>query len=588
METGALRRFQGLEYYRGPEPEPPVELSPGDGAILSPVERAGPPPDGGRAVTAGVNDTSYYQNQTDHIAGPPEPVNLDQDNPGLDLALAVTGDLAEATAHGNAIARLDDLKQRKRQFEWMRSELDREEMMIEEQSRRLRARPDIVITDNSSPQEQLHRQQQSRDAFYRRESTNVVARQNLEPLDARNEAEIRTLERRLFEARARQAAPPAAASAQGGPAIPPPPAGPSPEVAAKTDESVVPPPAVQREDDRRAERILASEAGGSSASAPMPRMPQPGETPSAEWAKWLSEAAKPSSRNIYHLVPYYGKSVIPDAELAPEIDRPLGRTKWNDPLDPRHFNVPSSMTELEKWSMKQGTPTLGLAMGGITFTTKLPPAITNITMLLACALKLGTYAHASNRWDQAETLKHSTYIERLRDMASTFSFSELLMYDAHMRIARHQSGDGAWDSTDEKANIKYLQVPMAERLSAVLHQTRKAGRAAGAAAPKSFTSRALAPQQSKGKQKQNKRGQQIRSDGPRKTHRPGGNMSLVRPSAKFSVHGGKPICKDWNWGRCTDSNCTRAHVCSFCKGNHPVKDCPEFKNKHPADSAAGR
>ena len=69
----------------------------------------------------------------------------------------------------------------------------------------------------------------------------------------------------------------------------------------------------------------------------MPRMPQPGETPSAEWAKWLSEAAKPSSRNIYHLVPYYGKSVIPDAELAPEIDRPLGRTKWNDPLDTHHF-----------------------------------------------------------------------------------------------------------------------------------------------------------------------------------------------------------------------------------------------------------
>ncbi len=37
--------------------------------------------------------------------------------------------------------------------------------------------------------------------------------------------------------------------------------------------------------------------------------------------------------------------------------------------------------------------------------------------------------------------------------------------------------------------------------------------------------------------------------------------------------GGREICRNYNYRRCTSNQCPRAHVCLLCKGSHPSISC---------------
>ena len=40
---------------------------------------------------------------------------------------------------------------------------------------------------------------------------------------------------------------------------------------------------------------------------------------------------------------------------------------------------------------------------------------------------------------------------------------------------------------------------------------------------------------------------------------------------------GKPLCFDWNNGKCKDKGCpnSRAHMCQWCRGQHRASNCPK-------------
>ena len=61
------------------------------------------------------------------------------------------------------------------------------------------------------------------------------------------------------------------------------------------------------------------------------------------------------------------------------------------------------------------------------------------------------------------------------------------------------------------------------------------------------------------------------SSGPAKKARTG----LAGPKRLVPLHNGKEICLNFNRGRCSRENCTRAHVCSLrgCGGAHPASQC---------------
>jgi len=403
--------------------------------------------------------------------------------------------------------------------------------------------------------------------------------------------------------------------------VPHPAAAPPPSAdtkASKPDNSEPPDFDEQRRTWREADSVIEKNRTG---SKPMPPAPSAGQVPSPEYLQWLSDATKPAELNVHSICPYYGKLIKADSQLSPEIPRPLGLVNWYDPIDPQHFNLRDSMTAMEQYALKQGTPTLSIATAGITFTTKKPPVIGDIDTLLSCSLKLGTYMLASNRWNQAEALKHGEYVERLRAMSQTFSFQELLKFDSHMRVSRHLAGDGAWDTTDEKANLKFLQVPMAERITAAMHQARsnitrrRNGGGSGSSSQPPQNRQQFSGKgggnsnnnKNKGKQSDGGKKKKKRltandgpffispsateggTDGARKSVRSrNGNMTLARPAQRFTNFAGKPICTNWNWRKCNDPSCTRAHICSFCKGEHKVAECAAFKTAHPADFEAGR
>ena len=42
--------------------------------------------------------------------------------------------------------------------------------------------------------------------------------------------------------------------------------------------------------------------------------------------------------------------------------------------------------------------------------------------------------------------------------------------------------------------------------------------------------------------------------------------------------GGLSICYDFGKGKCTRANCTMAHKCQICFGDHAYTECPKYKN----------
>lgn len=44
---------------------------------------------------------------------------------------------------------------------------------------------------------------------------------------------------------------------------------------------------------------------------------------------------------------------------------------------------------------------------------------------------------------------------------------------------------------------------------------------------------------------------------------------------RFAWHNGKPICRNYNRGQCTNPKCPRVHVCTLCKGSHPESACAQ-------------
>jgi hypothetical protein len=45
---------------------------------------------------------------------------------------------------------------------------------------------------------------------------------------------------------------------------------------------------------------------------------------------------------------------------------------------------------------------------------------------------------------------------------------------------------------------------------------------------------------------------------------------------KSKKSGKKEVCRNWNFGNCTDDgSCPRIHLCSKCNGKHRKNDCPD-------------
>ena len=56
--------------------------------------------------------------------------------------------------------------------------------------------------------------------------------------------------------------------------------------------------------------------------------------------------------------------------------------------------------------------------------------------------------------------------------------------------------------------------------------------------------------------------------------------------ASTSGPSGKPICKMFNKGNCTFSNCSYQLRCMFCKGTHQAMECPARASARKASSHA--
>lgn len=72
---------------------------------------------------------------------------------------------------------------------------------------------------------------------------------------------------------------------------------------------------------------------------------------------------------------------------------------------------------------------------------------------------------------------------------------------------------------------------------------------------------------------------------------------FARPCYKKLTVDGRGCCAKWNWGvgclTCAPSKegegCEKKlrHICSFCNGEHQVKDCTDYKRVHADDHALG-
>ena len=51
------------------------------------------------------------------------------------------------------------------------------------------------------------------------------------------------------------------------------------------------------------------------------------------------------------------------------------------------------------------------------------------------------------------------------------------------------------------------------------------------------------------------------------------------------THSGKPVCRNFNTGSCDSTQCTRAHVCFLCRGNHSAHSCRAGHTKTVATTA---
>ena len=61
----------------------------------------------------------------------------------------------------------------------------------------------------------------------------------------------------------------------------------------------------------------------------------------------------------------------------------------------------------------------------------------------------------------------------------------------------------------------------------------------------------------------------------------GGQYQHSSSDARFN---GKTICRNYNLGRCSNSPCSRAHVCLQCRGKHPAQHCTTSKSSTSSHS----
>ena len=52
-----------------------------------------------------------------------------------------------------------------------------------------------------------------------------------------------------------------------------------------------------------------------------------------------------------------------------------------------------------------------------------------------------------------------------------------------------------------------------------------------------------------------------------------GPSSASGGGQRIFTHNGKPVCRNYNRGSCTNNKCPRAHVCCLCRGNHTESSC---------------
>ena len=305
-----------------------------------------------------------------------------------------------------------------------------------------------------------------------------------------------------------------------------------------------------------------------------PPQPKAGEELSDDQVQFhfeLLRIRRDAPKTSAHRVAYYRKPLKSSSELSPDTPLHVGHSVWTALMQPRQFNRSERTSTAD--ILRQATVNETMVIGSASFTTstsassKLPAQPTNGLEFFKFSGSLSEFNLATGRFSRAEADSHAKHVSHVMGLFEKYPASDVMLYDDDFRVLRHRLQDGSWNTPEESLLQLHIRDPVAERAASY---TTPPGNGPGSTAPP-------------------RPGKQLRPQ-PAPQQQP--NKVWSRPGYKHKYIDKVQVCRNWSWGGCsTDGqpcNFSKAHKCSFCKGDHRLKDCETYIAAHPEDLAIGK
>ena len=315
-----------------------------------------------------------------------------------------------------------------------------------------------------------------------------------------------------------------------------------------------------------------------------PPQPKAGEELTDEQVQFhfeLLRIRRDTPKTSAHRLAYYRKPLKSSSELPPDTPLPVGHSVWTALIQPRQFNRSERTSTAD--ILRQATVNETMVIGSASFTTstsassKLPAQPTTGIEFFKFSSSLADFNLASGRFSRAEGDAHAKHISHVMGLFEKYPASDVMLYDDDFRVLRHRLQDSNWSTPEESLLQLHIRDPVSERAAAYTAPpgSRLGGGTDGPPQPR----------------------KRLEKPPPK----PQPNKQWSRPGYKHRLIDNVEVCKNWSWGGCSadgqpcqhtamgSSTVTPlAHNCSFCKGDHRLKDCDAYKTAHPEDHAVGK
>jgi len=289
-------------------------------------------------------------------------------------------------------------------------------------------------------------------------------------------------------------------------------------------------------------------------------------------------------------MPYHRRLILPSSELPSSLCLPECHSDWQAPTTPQQFYRNDKISDLERFRKATRGETVTLGENSYTRgSTVMPPQITSGDDYYTCSNRCADFLYQSGRWTRTDVTNHRAHVQHVMSLFKKHPgmHLDIMKYDDDFRFKRFRRQCSDWHIVDDELMQTCIRDKITDRAaraaaSAATDQRgggaskREAARAAKAAAAAARGAAPVSP----------------------------GNLTRTRnasrPCFKIESTGGVSICKNWQWGGCSepcnhflmDENDDKqaepfVHKCSFCEGDHRVQDCDDYKAAHPADFALG-